>query len=84
MIVADLLKAKKNNESKISQDEIAQLKKEHERLQNLTKSYNQILADFQFRFPEKGLESGRKYMRLENQSIEEMENAPTIQGRLRK
>ena len=83
-IVADLLKSKKSNEAKFSQEEIALLKKEHDRLQSLTKDYNALLADFQFRFPEKGLESGRKYIRLENQSIEEMENAPTIQGRLKK
>jgi hypothetical protein len=84
IIVSDLLKSKKSNEAKISQDEIALLKKEHERLQSLTNDYNEMLADFQFRFPEKGLESGRKYIRLENQTIEEMENAPTIQGRLKK
>lgn len=84
IIVADLLKSKKSHEAKISQEEIALLKKEHERLQSLTNSYNEMLADFQFRFPEKGLESGRKYIRLENQTIEEMENAPTIQGRLKK
>lgn len=84
IIVADLLKSKKSNEAKISQEEIALLKKEHERLQSLTNDYNAMLADFQFRFPEKGLEAGRKYIRLENQTIEEMENAPTIQGRLKK
>ncbi len=83
-LVADLLKSKKDNEGKISQDEIEILKKEHEKLQSLTKDYNQLLADFQFRFPEKGLETGRKYIRLENQSLEEMENTPTFQGRLKK
>jgi hypothetical protein len=82
--VADLLKSKKNNEAKISQEEIALLKKEYARLQSLTNDYNEMLVDFQFRFPEKGLESGRKYIRLENQSIEEMESTPTIQGRLKK
>lgn len=84
VVVADLLRAKKDNDGKISQAEIATLKSEHERLQKLTKDYNEILADFQFRFPEKGLESGRKYIRLENQTLEDMENSPTLQGRLKK
>ena len=84
VLVADLLKTKKDNEGKISQNEIELLKKEHEKLQSLTQNYNQLLADFQFRFPEKGLEAGRKYIRLENQSLEEMENSPTLQGRLKK
>jgi hypothetical protein len=83
-IVAELLKSKKSDEAKISQEEIALLKNEHERLQSLTNSYNEMLANFQFRFPEKGLELGRKYIRIESQTIEEMENAPTIQGRLKK
>jgi hypothetical protein len=83
-LVTDLLKSKQHNEGKMPQEEIETLKKEHERLQNLTKDYNQMLADFQFRFPEKGLEAGRKYIRLENQSLEDMENSPTLQGRLKK
>ncbi len=83
-IVNDLLKSKKNNGGKISNSEIDELKKQHEKLKNLTKDYNEILSDFQFRFPEKGLTSGRKYIRIENQSIEQMENNTTFEGRLKK
>ncbi len=84
IVVTELLKSKKSSDSKISPAEIDTLKKEHEKLKSLTADYNQMLAVFQFRFPEKGLESGRKYIRLENQTLEQMENAPTFEGRLKK
>ena len=82
--VEELLLAQKHNEGKVSSVDILKLKKEHEKLKSLTADYNEMLADFQFRFPEKGLESGRKYIRIENQSIEQMENNTTFEGRLKK
>jgi predicted GIY-YIG superfamily endonuclease len=82
--VEELLLAQKHNEGKVSSVDILKLKKEHEKLHGLTTDYNEMLADFQFRFPEKGLESGRKYIRLENQTLEQIENAPTFEARLKK
>ena len=82
--VEELLLAQKHNEGKVSSVDILKLKKEHEKLKSLTADYNEMLADFQFRFPEKGLESGRKYIRLENQTLEQIENAPTFEARLKK
>lgn len=84
LLVKELLKSKKGHESKMSADDIGKLKKEHSKLQSLTVDYNEKLSDFQFRFPEKGLESGRKYIRLENQTLEQMEKSPTLEGRLKK
>lgn len=83
-VVEEILKNKKNSEAKISKKEIDQLKIEHEKLKSITNDYNKMLANFQFRFPEKGLESGRKYIRIENQSLEEMETPTTFEGRLKK
>jgi hypothetical protein len=84
VVVNELLKSKKNHEAKMSVDDIEKLKKEHAKLKSLTTDYNEMLSDFQFRFPEKGLESGRKYIRLENQTLEQMEKSPTLEGRLKK
>lgn len=84
VVVTDLLKSKKDNEGKVSQAEIELLNKEHEKLKNLTTDYNQLLSEFQFRFPEKGLETGRKYIRIENQTLEQLEKFPTFEGRLKK
>ena len=67
-VLSELLKSKKDRYGKVSQNEIDELKKEHEKLNKITTDYNQLLSEFQFRFPEKGLETGRKYIRIENQT----------------
>lgn len=84
MVVSELLRLQKNNDEKISNNDIDELSKQNEKLKKLTKDYNEMLSDFQFRFPEKGLESGRKYIRTENQSVEKIENSSTFEGRLKK
>jgi len=84
IIVTELLRTKKNNDGKISNEEVSELKKQHEKLKNLTKDYNEVLSDFQFRFPEKGLDSGRKYIRIDNKSIEAIQSDSTFEGRLKK
>jgi hypothetical protein len=84
VIVENLLKSKKHNSGKVSREEIEELKKEYEKLKELTEEHNKVLVDFQFRFPEKGLETGRKYIRIENQSMEQMENNTTFEGRLKR
>ncbi len=82
--VEEILLEQKHIEGKVPSEDIEKLKKEHEKLKSLTKDYNEMLSDFQFRFPEKGLESGRKYIRVENQTIEQIESSPSFEARLKK
>lgn len=83
-IVTELLKAKRSVEGSISPAEIANLNTQHEKLQELTKEYNKLLEEFHYRFPEKGQAGARKYIRQENQSLDQMEKNLSLEGRLKK
>jgi len=84
-IVESMLKERREKSTdRISQDEVEKLKAEHVKLRQINAEYNALLTDFQFRFPEKGLETKRKYIRVENQSLEQMEDNLSIDGRIKK
>ena len=83
-VVTELLKAKRSVEGAITPAEIDNISKQHEKLAELTKDYNKLLEEFLFRFPEKGQAANRKYIRHENQSLDEMEKNLSLEGRLKR
>lgn len=83
-IVSELLLSKKNNKGRIAKDQVDQLNSNHQKLQELVKDYNQKLHDFEMKYPEKGQVLGRQYSRKKEQSLDQMENALTLDGRIRK
>lgn len=84
-LVESMLKERREKSpERISPEEVTKLKAEHVKLRQMNAEYNALLTDFQFRFPEKGLETKRKYIRVENQSLEEMEGPLTTDGRVKK
>lgn len=83
-IVTELLVSKKNNKGRIGKDQVDQLNSNHQKLQELVKDYNQKLHDFEIKYPEKGQALGRQYSRKKEQSLDQMENSLTLDGRIRK
>lgn len=83
-IVTDLLLSKKNNKGRIGKDQVDQLNEHHKKLQEMIKDYNQKLSDFENKHPEKGQAFGRQYKRKKEQSLDQMENSLTLDGRIRK
>lgn len=83
-IVTGLLVSKKNNKGRIGKDQVDQLNSNHQKLQELVKDYNQKLHDFEIKYPEKGQTLGRQYSRKKEQSLDQMENSLTLDGRIRK
>lgn len=83
-IVTELLLSKKNNKGRIGKDQVDQLNSNHQKLQEMIKNYNQKLNAFEIKYPEKGQALGRQYSRKKEQSLEQMENSLTLDGRIRK
>ncbi len=83
-IVTELLVSKKNNKGRIGKDQVDQLNSNHQKLQDLVKDYNQKLNAFEIKYPEKGQALGRQYSRKQEQSLDQMENSLTLDGRIRK
>lgn len=83
-IVTELLVSKKNNKGSIGKDQVDQLNSNHQKLQEMVKDYNQKLHDFEIKYPEKGQALGRQYSRKKEQSLEQLENSLTLDGRIRK
>ncbi len=61
---------------------IEELKKEHQRWQALVADYNKLDAEYETKFPEKGIKESRVYKRISVKSIERIENDMTLEGRL--
>ncbi len=55
---------------------------EHQKLQKLVAEYNQLSTDYETKFPERGVKESRIYKRVDNKSIEGIENELTLEGRL--
>jgi hypothetical protein len=83
VIVDQLILAKKTTNS-ATPEQIEKLKQEHEKLKELTVSYNAQLKNFETRYPEKGLDFKRKYKRKKSLSLEQMESTLTLEGRVKK
>jgi hypothetical protein len=61
---------------------ISAIVKEHKDLRQMTEDYRKHLSILQYRFPERNAKADRKYDRIEIKSIEEMELAVGIDGKL--
>lgn len=58
---------------------IEQLKKEHQKLQTMIADYNKMNAEYETKFPEKGLKESRIYRRLDPQAIRMDETASSYE-----
>ena len=83
-VVNELLVSKKNNKGRIAKDQVDQLNVNHQKLLELSKEYNQKFNEFEIKYPEKGQTLGRQYNRKVEQSLDQMENSLTLEGRIRK
>ena len=62
-------------------EQAKELKEAHKKLTQMTADYNELSTRFEMRFPEKGQTTGRKYFRIDNLTLEQMENRITLEGR---
>lgn len=65
-------------------ERIEQLKKEHAKLQSLIADYNKMNADYETRFPEKGLKESRIYRRIDPQALRFDEAGSTYEERVQR
>lgn len=80
-VVEVLLLQSKSETSPITPEQATELKDKHKKLTEMTNNYNQMMQRFEMRFPEKGLTEGRKYFRIDNLTLEQLESRMTVEGR---
>jgi hypothetical protein len=81
--LSDLLEQKKAAGGSVAKKELLdQLVIKHKQLEDVARDRETELAHMRFQHPEKGDMSKREYLRYEVQSLEEMESAQGLQGRL--
>lgn len=61
---------------------VKDLVKEHKELQGLVEEYHKKVALLKYRFPERNAQTDRSYKRLEVKSLDEMEQALGVDGKL--
>jgi hypothetical protein len=83
-IVEELLAKSRSDSVPMSSEQIKELKETHKKLSEMTDAYNQQLTKYELRFPEKGLTQGRKYFRIDNLTLEQLENRMTLEAREKK
>ena len=83
-IVEELLVQSKSESVQMTTEQIKELKETHKKLSTMTDDYNQLLAKYEMRFPEKGLTQGHKYFRIDNLTLEQFENRMTLEAREKK
>jgi hypothetical protein len=89
------IKSKESNISKLIEEKnhmennsphlkstVKEIVKEHKEMERLIDEYQKNVSLLKYRFPERNAKSGRTYERFEVQSIEEMEKAVGIDGKL--
>lgn len=80
-LVEELLVKSKSETSPMTAEQAKELRAAHKKLTEMTADYNELHSRFEMRFPEKGQTTGRKYYRIDNLTLEQMENRMTIEGR---
>lgn len=80
-IVEELLAKSKSETAPMSSEQAKELRETHKKLTEMTNDYNEMMTRFEMRFPEKGLTQGRKYFRIDNLTLEQMENRMTLETR---
>lgn len=82
-IVKEMIAAKQTEKDPKKSVEIVEtLKREHRELRIATEEYEKERNLLRYRFPEKGLKEQQRYKRVEVRSIDEMETAMSLDGRL--
>lgn len=61
---------------------VSSIKTEHKELKESAEEYNKLRNLLKYRFPEKGLQGEREYKRVEVQSLKEIENKYSVEGKL--
>ncbi len=82
--VDEILVNQKANAKNSDQEQRKNLIQKHKELLEMIKNYNKKLNDFEIKYPEKGIEIGRTYQRKKKQSIDQIENQLTLEGRIKK
>lgn len=79
--VEELLLKSKSEINPMTPEQATELKDNHKKLTKMTNEYNELMQRFEMRFPEKGLTQGRKYFRIDNLTLEQLESRMTVEGR---
>jgi hypothetical protein len=62
---------------------VNQLKRQHKELRAVSQEYEEVRAQLNYRFPEKGLTEARKYERIEIKSIDDMEKELSLESKVK-
>lgn len=80
-VVEEQLLKSKSETNPMTSEQATELKEDHKKLTTMTNDYNALMQRFEMRFPEKGLTQGRKYFRIDNLTLEQLESRMTVEGR---
>ncbi|MEZ0392251.1 MAG: hypothetical protein ACAH59_08555 [Pseudobdellovibrionaceae bacterium] len=75
-------KNKLSNNTAELKNTVKEIVKEHKELRALAEDYQKNIAILRYRFPERNADKDRKYQRVEIKSIDEMEQAMSVDGKL--
>lgn len=71
-----------DNNSPALQSTVKEIVKEHREMRELVEEYDKNVAMLKYRFPERNAKAGRTYDRIEVKSVEDMEKAVGVDGKL--
>jgi hypothetical protein len=71
-----------DNNSPALQSTVKEIVKEHREMRELVEQYDKNVAMLKYRFPERNAKAGRTYDRIEVKSVEDMEKAIGVDGKL--
>lgn len=80
-VLEEKLAAGKAGGGRLSAEQVQSIKDQHKKLSEMTNNYNELLNKFELRFPERGQQMGRKYFRIDNLTLEQIENRMTLEDR---
>ncbi len=80
-ILEEMLTSSKAAGERIPPEKLKEIKEQHRKVESMTKDYNELLAKFELRFPERGQQMGRKYYRIDNLTLEQIENRMSLDER---
>ena len=80
-LLEEKLSAGKAGGGRLSAEQVESIKTQHKKLSDMTNNYNELLNKFELRFPERGQQIGRKYFRIDNLTLEQIENRMTLEDR---
>lgn len=81
-VVKALIAEKAHLTGEALMQKMEQVKKEHQKYQNMANDYNKLNSEYETKFPEKGLKENRVYKRVDPKSIERIEKDMSLDGRM--